>query len=79
MNRADIILETIYQYYSTLALEDSAPVDLAELIDNAIVEQMDARVGTAYNLGHDEGWNEGFESGLVQGYNEARKDYLNEA
>jgi hypothetical protein len=64
MSRADIILETIYQYYSTLALEDSVPIDLAELIDNAIVEQMDARVGTAYNLGHDEGWIEGFEEGL---------------
>jgi hypothetical protein len=34
---------------------------LAELIDNAIAEQIDAQVGTAYNDGYDEGYEAGLQ------------------
>jgi hypothetical protein len=54
MNRVDIIANII-QIKST----SMGTVRLAELIDNAIVEQIDAQVGTAYNLGYDEGYEAG--------------------
>jgi hypothetical protein len=61
MNRADIILETIYQYYSTLALEDSAPEDLAELIDNAVTEQVTSQVEKSFMSGYNQGYAAGSE------------------
>jgi predicted acylesterase/phospholipase RssA len=54
MNRVDIIANII-QIKST----SMGTVRLAELIDNAIVEQIYAQVGTAYNLGYDEGYEAG--------------------
>jgi hypothetical protein len=53
MNRVDIIASTI------LGNSRKGAGALAELIDNAIVEQIDAQVGTAYNLGYDEGYEAG--------------------
>jgi hypothetical protein len=55
MNRVDIIANVIRQRYPT----SMGVGRLAELIDNAIVEQIDAQVGTAYNLGYDEGYEAG--------------------
>ena len=57
MKRVDVIANIIRQ---TEAWGAGA---LAELIGNAIVEQIDAQVGTAYNLGHDEGYSNGYEEG----------------
>jgi hypothetical protein len=62
MTRVDVIANTI------LGNSRRGAGALAELIDNAIVEQIDAQVGTAYNLGHDEGWDEGFDEGKSEGY-----------
>ena len=57
MKRVDTIAQIIRQH-SSVVLGAGA---LAELIDNAIVEQIDAQVGTAYNLGYDEGYEAGLQ------------------
>ena len=55
MNRVDIILATIHQYYDV-------PVgkDLAELIDHNITSHVDEEVITSFS----EGYDLGYESGL---------------
>jgi hypothetical protein len=54
VKRVDTIIKTLNQYFGC-----AVGGELAEVIENAIVDQIDAQVGTAYNEGYNDGYNDG--------------------